>query len=80
MGWFLWCILGMCHDKARHVWKSYTSILLAGAFLSLEVLDFPPLFWVLDAHSLWHAGTAPLTLLWYRSVPYESTLAFANVM
>ncbi|XP_014485308.1 PREDICTED: post-GPI attachment to proteins factor 3 [Dinoponera quadriceps] len=32
----------------------------------LELADFPPIFWVLDAHSLWHASTVPLTLLLYR--------------
>ncbi|XP_076296301.1 per1-like protein PGAP3 [Lasioglossum baleicum] len=32
----------------------------------LEVADFPPIFWVFDAHSLWHASTAPLTILLYR--------------
>lgn len=32
----------------------------------LEVADFPPLFWTFDAHSLWHACTAPLTVLLYN--------------
>ncbi|XP_078050843.1 per1-like protein PGAP3 [Augochlora pura] len=32
----------------------------------LEVGDFAPIFWVFDAHSLWHASTAPLTILMYR--------------
>ncbi|KZC05343.1 PREDICTED: post-GPI attachment to proteins factor 3 [Dufourea novaeangliae] len=32
----------------------------------LEVADFSPIFWVFDAHSLWHASTAPLTVLLYR--------------
>ncbi|XP_032785363.2 post-GPI attachment to proteins factor 3 isoform X2 [Daphnia magna] len=37
------------------------------AFTTLfEVLDFPPLFWVLDAHALWHLSTAPLAILWYK--------------
>lgn len=34
----------------------------------LEVLDFPPLWGVLDAHALWHAATAPLTALWFKFV------------
>lgn len=34
----------------------------------LEVADFAPIFWVFDAHSLWHASTVPLTILLYRSV------------
>ncbi|KAG7208527.1 hypothetical protein KM043_014746 [Ampulex compressa] len=32
----------------------------------LEIADFPPIFWMLDAHALWHASTAPLTILLYR--------------
>ncbi|XP_017886703.1 post-GPI attachment to proteins factor 3 isoform X1 [Ceratina calcarata] len=32
----------------------------------LEVADFAPIFWVFDAHSLWHASTVPLAILIYR--------------
>ncbi|XP_032667594.1 post-GPI attachment to proteins factor 3 [Odontomachus brunneus] len=32
----------------------------------LELADFPPIFWILDAHSLWHASTVPLIPLLYR--------------
>jgi len=31
----------------------------------LKVLDFPPLWGILDAHSLWHAATIPLGPWWY---------------
>ncbi|RLU19064.1 hypothetical protein DMN91_009422 [Ooceraea biroi] len=34
----------------------------------LELADFPPIFWILDAHSLWHASTVPLTVLLYRFI------------
>lgn len=43
---------------------------LAGVFLLLELTDFPPLFWVFDAHSLWHLSTVPLTHLFYRWVRF----------
>ena len=39
--------------------------------LGLELGDFPPILWTFDAHSLWHAGTAPLCLLWYRYVCFN---------
>ena len=43
-------------------------LLLAYAALLFEVLDFPPLFQLIDAHSLWHFFTVPLTFLFYRFV------------
>lgn len=41
-------------------------VLLLQAGALLELLDFPPLFWVLDAHALWHISTVPLNILFYR--------------
>ncbi|XP_076754407.1 per1-like protein PGAP3 [Xylocopa sonorina] len=32
----------------------------------LEIADFAPIFWIFDAHSLWHASTVPLTILLYK--------------
>lgn len=31
----------------------------------MEIFDFPPLFGIFDAHSLWHACTVPLGFAWY---------------
>jgi hypothetical protein len=33
--------------------------------MSLELLDFPPILRVLDAHAAWHAATIPLALAWW---------------
>jgi hypothetical protein len=33
--------------------------------MALELLDFPPFLWILDAHALWHLTTVPLIPLWY---------------
>lgn len=41
-------------------------VLIATVPLMFQLLDFPPLWWVLDAHSLWHLGTIPLPYIWYR--------------
>eukprot|EP00887_Chlorella_sp_A99_P003462 scaffold7.g3462.t1 len=41
-------------------------ILSVNSFMLLEVLDFPPLWEVLDAHALWHLATMPVALLWYQ--------------
>lgn len=32
----------------------------------LEIYDFPPIYDIFDAHSLWHLSTIPLGFLWYK--------------
>ncbi|XP_020290926.1 post-GPI attachment to proteins factor 3 [Pseudomyrmex gracilis] len=44
------------------VWFNVLTVLVT----LLELADFPPIFWIFDAHSLWHASTVPLTVLLYR--------------
>lgn len=39
--------------------------LLTTAAMSLELLDFPPLLRAIDAHSLWHLATIPLSAAWW---------------
>ncbi|KAH8150304.1 uncharacterized protein LAJ45_05515 [Morchella importuna] len=34
--------------------------------MSLELLDFPPLWGCIDAHSLWHAATVMPAVWWYK--------------
>jgi hypothetical protein len=34
--------------------------------MSFELLDFAPLFRLLDAHALWHLATIPLAAGWWR--------------
>ena len=34
--------------------------------MALELLDFPPIGKILDAHALWHAATVPIGVLWYE--------------
>ena len=41
------------------------TVVLMNVFALLEVLDFPPFFWTIDAHSLWHASTVILPYFWY---------------
>ncbi|KAI8463434.1 MAG: Per1-like-domain-containing protein [Monoraphidium minutum] len=55
---------------ARHPARSRAFAFIAAvhAAMALEVLDFPPAGGLLDAHALWHAATAPLTLIWYSFV------------
>ena len=66
LGWLSWCIWR--RKQQPYVWKCVGFIVGLQLLLGLELGDFPPIFWTFDAHSLWHAGTAPLCLLWYRYV------------
>eukprot|EP00897_Mesotaenium_endlicherianum_P008158 jgi/Mesen1/7370/ME000381S06599 len=63
----LWTIWGMFSGH-----QSAVKVLLAvggtAAAMSLEILDFPPLYGLLDAHALWHATTIPLSMLWWSFV------------
>lgn len=44
------------------VWFNVLTVLVT----LLELADFPPIFWIFDAHSLWHASTVPLAVLLYK--------------
>ncbi|KAK7479334.1 hypothetical protein BaRGS_00029412 [Batillaria attramentaria] len=65
IGWVAWCIANRRHP---YVWQCAVAMLGINILALLELLDFPPLFWALDAHSLWHAGTAPVNLLWWKFI------------
>ncbi|XP_065838220.1 post-GPI attachment to proteins factor 3-like [Oscarella lobularis] len=64
--WFGWCFV--CKDKQPYVWKCVLFLLLLFSAMGLELGDFPPVFGLFDAHSLWHLATIPLPLLWYSFV------------
>lgn len=57
-----------------HQWMATTAVLYTVLLLGLELLDFPPIFWVFDAHSLWHLGTVGFPFLWYPFMVEESRL------
>lgn len=68
VGWAGWA-LGTREGRAHPGRAALLAFMAAvNAASLLEVLDFPPLWGALDAHALWHAATAPLTLLWFRFV------------
>ncbi|XP_067929913.1 post-GPI attachment to proteins factor 3-like [Watersipora subatra] len=66
LAWFSWS--AYVWTKQPYVWKACLTLMLLFLCVALELLDFAPIAWVFDAHSLWHAGTAPLTLLWYSFI------------
>lgn len=63
IGWLSWC---WHHRRRGYVWKGIIVVFILDALLLLELGDFPPWRFLVDAHALWHLGTAPLPLLWYR--------------
>ena len=62
--WFAWCV--RVRRVQPYVWKVMVATMCLNVLILLEVFDFPPILWILDAHALWHAGTVPVSILWYR--------------
>ena len=60
--WLIWCY--QTYRRQTYVWKAAVALITGNLLLLLEAFDFPPFLWTFDAHSLWHAGTAPLIWLW----------------
>uniref|UniRef100_A0A224XSD8 Post-GPI attachment to proteins factor 3 n=1 Tax=Panstrongylus lignarius TaxID=156445 RepID=A0A224XSD8_9HEMI len=62
------CILFIVINRSLPQTKALTIAVttITGA-LYLEIIDFPPYFWILDAHSLWHLLTAPVTHYFWRN-------------
>jgi hypothetical protein len=44
-----------------------------------EVMDFPPLLWIIDAHSLWHLATAGLPFIFYRYVYWWHCVQYLSI-
>ncbi|XP_054707277.1 post-GPI attachment to proteins factor 3-like [Uloborus diversus] len=61
-GWILWCYK---YRQKKYVWKCAASVIAVNILLLLELCDFPPWKFLIDAHALWHLGTIPVPLLWY---------------
>lgn len=62
--WFSWDR----YRRSRRAWAVWPGLVVAWVLvaMSLELLDFPPLWGSLDAHSLWHLGTIAPAFLWYK--------------
>ena len=62
LAWVAWAVGGGGEGAGRR--RLLAFVAAVNACMALEVLDFPPLLGhTLDAHSLWHAATAPLVYL-----------------
>jgi len=56
------------YRKSGRFWAMWPGFVVAWIILamSLELLDFPPWWGCLDAHSLWHLGTVAPTMIFYK--------------
>lgn len=72
VAWLLWFLLH--RSEGRHILSGALAVLLVASSVALELLDFPPLYWVIDSHALWHIATVPLPLLWMRFASADSLL------
>ncbi|XP_070582635.1 post-GPI attachment to proteins factor 3 isoform X2 [Erythrolamprus reginae] len=68
--WLGWCMQNQ--QRLPYVWKCVVVVLLLQALALLELLDFPPLFWVFDAHAIWHISTIPVNILFYSFLVDDS--------
>ncbi|XP_053121006.1 post-GPI attachment to proteins factor 3 isoform X2 [Hemicordylus capensis] len=68
--WLGWCMRNQ--QRLPYVWKCVAVVLLLQALALLELLDFPPLFWVFDAHAIWHISTIPVNILFYSFLVDDS--------
>ncbi|KAL4911574.1 hypothetical protein BDW74DRAFT_143209 [Aspergillus multicolor] len=64
----LWiCFSVVRYQKTGKTWTLWPALIVAWIILamSLELLDFPPWYALIDAHSLWHLGTVIPCAWWY---------------
>ena len=62
------------YRRSKQSWAAWPGLIVAWIVvaMSLELLDFPPLGGLVDAHSLWHLGTVGPTIWWYKYVHVQS--------
>uniref|UniRef100_A0A0N5AQK8 Post-GPI attachment to proteins factor 3 n=1 Tax=Syphacia muris TaxID=451379 RepID=A0A0N5AQK8_9BILA len=57
--------------RSSLIYLGAAMIVLVGSGL-MEIIDYPPLLWIFDSHSLFHLGTIPFPLLMLRFVQLEN--------
>ena len=65
----LWTWFSVTRYRAlKKSWAAWPGLIVAWVIMamSLELMDFPPVRGMLDAHSLWHLGTVGPTIWWYK--------------
>ncbi|XP_009590513.1 uncharacterized protein [Nicotiana tomentosiformis] len=72
--WAIWA--GISHHPSK--WKIWTVVVGGGFAMLLEIYDFPPYAGLIDAHSLWHAITVPLTYIWWSFIQDDAKYQTIN--
>jgi len=64
--WFIWYLYKARNEiGSDHSYKVVLAYGLMGLAGTMELMDFPPIFEIIDPHSLWHLGTIGcFFLLW----------------
>ncbi|KAF9080716.1 hypothetical protein BGX23_001763 [Mortierella sp. AD031] len=75
--WICWSIMNW--RERPYAWEPTISAMLITSAMCLEILDFAPLWGILDAHSLWHAATIPLVPIWYRFLLRDTEWEVRNI-
>lgn len=66
LGWCSWCL--KYWTTKRHVHNCLWTMLILNGAICLELMDFVPIWWMIDAHSLFHLATVPVPFLFYKFV------------
>lgn len=64
--WLVWGFKKYYVDGREYFWRCLLSVALFGITALLEVLDFEPIYFFFDAHSLWHISTVFIPFIWYK--------------
>lgn len=77
--WLFWAyerlrLIPLDQWKNHHAMLCVLSVVLVKILLLFELNDFAPLFFILDAHSIWHWGTIGVTYLWFRFFEREAVV------
>lgn len=62
--WFTWCVKNQKELPHTHYLMHF--LLGLWATMLFEILDFEPIYWIFDAHAIWHCTTIPLPYLLFR--------------
>nr|BAE42049.1 unnamed protein product [Mus musculus] len=68
--WLVWCLRN--RQRLPHTRRCMVVVVLLQGLSLLELLDFPPPFWVPDAHAIWHISTIPVHTLFFRFLEDDS--------